>query len=103
MANGFFYDRPSYYRSDDDKNYGTGFTERQQNIIDGLPVNNLRNSEIGLIIKKAEKLGMDELAMDVYSAYEYRLAPPKSEYEYTIEECKEILQSFVPFVINWDD
>lgn len=79
------------------------FNERQQDIINGVHVDNLKNSEILRVVKKAENYGMDELAMDVYLAYENRLIPPKPKYEYTIEECKEILQSYVPFEINWDD
>ena len=50
--------------------YGTSFTERQQRIIFGLPVSGLKLQEITIIMRKAEKLDMPELAEAVYDMYE---------------------------------
>ena len=54
-----------------DKFYGTEFTQRQQAIIDGEMVPNLRKLEITTIIKKAESLMLYDTADSVFQMYEY--------------------------------
>lgn len=56
-----FSDKPDYC--------GSPFTERQQAIIDGKLVPNVRKREITVIINKAEYIGRLDIAEKVYDAY----------------------------------
>ena len=77
--------------------YGKSFTERQMQIICGLPVDRLKRQEITIIMKKAEKMGMPSIADRVYELYEEMYTGPKFEYKYTYEEALEGLRKLTPW------
>lgn len=83
--------------------YGKKFTERQLRIINGQTVDKLRLNEITKVIKKAEKLGDESLAMEIFELYEdmimgYNTNPPK----YTFEEAVLGLRKLTPaWIKNW--
>jgi len=60
--------------------YGSEFTMRQKRIIFGLPVDGLRLQEISIIVRKAKKLDMPDVAEMVFDRYEEMFtgrSPPK--------------------------
>ena len=82
-----FSDKPDYC--------GCPFTERQQAIIDGESVTNVRKREVTVIINKAEYIGRYDIAEMVYDAYggfyhERHLGDPSAE------EALKILDSLTP-------
>lgn len=88
--------------------YGSSFTERQQAIIDGQDVEDLRRNEVTKIIRKAEKMNRFELAEEVYCLYENFLSGESetrnlssSELETIICDCKERLQGLTPWKLEW--
>lgn len=91
-------------KNKDDKNYnpyGTRFTERQLKIINGIPVENLKTTEITIIIRKAEKLGWPEIAEQVWDLYEDKVMGTDFKFKYSLEEAKDVLQKLTPRKIEW--
>ena len=91
---------PSYVNShrkafSDGPLYGTTFTERQQAIIRGDNVPNIRKNEISYIINKAEYLGMYEIAEEMYLRYGYMFHQRESG-DPTLTEALEILDKLTP-------
>jgi len=80
----------------DEKLYGTVFTPRQQAIIDGEFVPNLKGNEITTIIRKAESLELYDIAESVYEDYYYDYYNDYDEPDYTLEEALDILDSLTP-------
>lgn len=78
--------------------YGAYFTERQERIIFGEPVNRLRKKELTTIMRKAEKLGVPTIAESVYVTYKYIFVGKKDKTKYTLEESQAILQKLTPFI-----
>jgi len=90
----FNYHKP---REDGYNPYGANFSSRQKEIIWGFPVDRLKMQEISVILRKAERLGLNSVYEMVYDRYEEMItgrSPPK----YTLEEAKEILRKLTP----WD-
>ena len=88
--------------------YGTVFTDRQQAIINGEFVENLRKTEVTKIIRKAEKLELFDLAEDVFALYERMLTGDnrfanlsEEQKEKIIADCKVGLQKLTPWKISW--
>lgn len=96
-----YHERPSYFRTALDNPYGATLSIRQEGIINGKQISNVQKNEISIIIKKLNKLGFPEMAMEVYERYDYFFEDQHEPPKYTIEEAKLILQSFTPFPINW--
>ncbi len=89
-------------KEDEDYNpYGSRFTERQLKIINGIPVENLRTTEITIVMRKAEKLGWPEIAEQVWDLYEDEIMGTDFKFKYTLEEAKEVLQKLTPRKIEW--
>ena len=88
--------------------YGTIFTDRQQAIINGEKVDNLRRTEISTIIRKAEKLELFTLAENVFCLYEELLTGnnefsnlSEEKKEAIVEDCKQRLQKLTPWKLEW--
>ena len=81
--------------------YGTVFTERQDRIIRGVDINTIRLNEIKVILKKAERMQNDEIAMQVVEMYE-ELLFGREKPRYTVQEAKAILQALTPWEIKWN-
>ena len=74
---------------------GQPFTERQQRIIDGKYVKNIRKWDIVMIINKAESLGQFDTAEDIYNRFGYffhEMHPGDPSYE----EALSILDDLTP-------
>jgi len=85
-------------KEDPDYNpYGTSFTERQMQIICGVPVDNLKKQEISIIMKKADKMGIPSIAERVYVLHEEMYTGPKVKPKYTHKEALEGLQKLTPW------
>lgn len=80
--------------------YGNVFSERQEKIINGEYIPNLRKNEVTTVIKKAEKNGQNELAQALRDQYEDFMFGCKEVPIYDLEEAKSILQSLTPFHIS---
>ena len=81
--------------------YGKKFTERQLQIIEGVPVEGLRSTEVTIVMRKAEKLGRDDIADAVYIRYEEMISGPKIKCPCSLEELKERFQKITPYKIEW--
>lgn len=75
--------------------YGTKWSARQQQIIDGVPVNNLKRNDVTLIMRKAEQLGQIEVAQKVYEQYSYFYSEREPD-DMSLEEAQKVLDKLTP-------
>lgn len=81
--------------------YGTVYSERQAKILCGIiPVEEVRLSELAILVKKAEKIGDGENQEIAQQLYEQRSNPSVYFPPYSLEEAKAILQSLTPWKIE---
>lgn len=79
----------------DHKEYGTVYTRRQEAIMHGEHVENLRKTEISRLINKAEYLGDYEIAENLYLMYGY-MFHQREEGDPSYSEALAILDELTP-------
>lgn len=80
--------------------YGNVFTERQERIIRGVDPCEVRKGELSILLKKAERMGCDELVLQLAETYESVLYLNDTPH-YSVEESMTILESLTPWPIEW--
>ena len=91
---------PKFKFNNRENPYGTKFTKRQIDIINGVPVDNLRRTEVTIVIRKAEKLGHYDIAEKVWELYEDYMAG-SFDSKYTYKEAVEKLRGLTPWPTGW--
>lgn len=84
------------------KQYGKKFTERQLRILnEEIPIEDVRLTEIAIIMRKAESIG-DEENLDIARAL-YAFKTHKEEYQFdvSVDDAKQTLQELTPWEIDW--
>lgn len=92
--------KPKFKFDKKDNPYGTKFTKRQIDIINGAEVENLKRTEVTIVIRKAEKLGHYDIAENVWELYEDYMTGG-FEGKYTYEEAVETLRKLTPWPTGW--
>lgn len=73
------------------------FTEKEQAVIEGRYTGKITVNVINRIIHRAEQYGFGQLAVDVYTKYEYLFIDEDDIPKYSLEEASAILDSFLPW------
>lgn len=82
--------------------YGTTYTERQLGILSGaLSLEEVRLSELAILVKKAERIEDMETREIAERLYEHKKDPQAYFPNYTLEEARGILQRLTPWKIQW--
>jgi hypothetical protein len=92
--------KPKFRFEKRDNPYGTKFAKRQIDIINGIEVENLKRTEVTIVIRKAEKLGHYDIAESVWERYEDFMTGG-FESKYTYEEAVKILRKLTPWPTGW--
>lgn len=79
----------------DGRLFKEGWSERQQQLIDGTYEGEVRKWDVNTLIKKAEHFEMYELAQQVYEKYSYLFEDSEPD-DYTLSEAQNILDELTP-------
>lgn len=84
-------------------NYGKVYTERQLRIInDEISVDDVSNTELVKLMRKAEDLEDFEVVEKIRHLHELKNYVESYPFSFTPEEAKNVLQALTPWEINWD-
>ena len=81
--------------------YGSVFTERQERIIRGMDPGEVRKTELTILLKKAERMGCDDLVLQLAETYESVMYPDEVPY-YSVKEAIAIMEALSPWPIHWE-
>jgi len=100
--------RDSVFQNKDDPNYrpnyGSTYTTRQQNILDGLiDLKYIRPNELSIIYRKAEQMEDTESYEIALELYNRKMNPEGYFPKYSKDEARAILERLTPWPIDWGD